>query len=352
MTTSTRTVRVRQGDPVSDRDAILAVLRRNLPQAAIEARQDWLYRENPCGPALVWVAEDVAAGAIVGTSAAQPRRMWVDGSDVAALDLSDFAVDAAYRTLGPAVQLLRATLEPVRDGRFAFSYDHPNRNMVAPYARVGGREIAPMRRWIRPLDLRPVLRRRAGPVVAAVAGPLANLALAVRDRARRARASCRVAPLEGPFTDEFDRLDERLRRLRPVTGRRSAAYLAWRYGRHPIWRHETLVARDGTGLLGFAVFRRPKPEDPLGVTELHAADPGVRAALADALAGVARERGAYALCAQTLVGSETERVLAALGFRPRETDTGPVVFASPSDPAGARALEPESWWMLEGDRDV
>jgi len=352
MTTSTRTVRVRRADPVSDRDAILAVLRRSLPQAAIEARQDWLYRENPCGPALVWVAEDEATGTVVGTSAAQPRRMWVDGRDVAALDLSDFAVDAAYRTLGPAVQLLRATLEPVRDGRFAFSYDHPNRNMAAPYARVGGREIGPMRRWIRLLDLRPVLRRRAGPLAAGVAGPVANLALALRDRLPRGRASCRVAPLEGPFTDEFDRLDERLRDLRPVTGRRSAAYLAWRYGRHPIWKHETLVARDASGLCGFAVFRRPAPEDPLGVTELHAADDGTRAALVAALVRAGRERGAYALCAQALGGSETERVLRALGFHPREIDTGPVVFPSPSDPAGARALAPENWWMMEGDRDV
>jgi len=354
MSDGARGVRIRQVDPFADRERILGVLSRSLPAAAGAARQDWLYRHNPCGPALVWLAEDAETGQAVGTSAAQPRRVWVEGRDVLALNLSDFAVDAGYRFLGPALQLLRATLEPVRDGRFAFSYDHPNETMLAPYARVGGRVVAPMRRFVRVLDASPLLRRRlGGGVLTRVAGGVANAVLRVRDRLARPRSSHRFELLRGPFGDEFDRLDERLSRLAPVTGRRSAAHLRWRYGLHPVWPHETLCARDAGGLVGFAAFRFPPPGDVLAITELHAPAGGkLRAALVAELARIGRERGARALGTQALEGSPAAPVLRELGFSARETGTGPVVFHAPESALARFVDDPAAWWMLEGDRDV
>ena len=118
---SNSAVRIREADPATNRERILALLARNLPEASSPQRHDWLYLSNPWGTARVWLAEDVATGEAVGTSAGQPRRMRLEGETVLALCLSDFAIDAAYRSLGPALKLLQATLEPVRKGEYAFS---------------------------------------------------------------------------------------------------------------------------------------------------------------------------------------------------------------------------------------
>ncbi|MFI5402894.1 MAG: GNAT family N-acetyltransferase, partial [Planctomycetota bacterium] len=144
-------LRVRAADPKAEREAILRVLERNLPRAVQPGRYDWLYLGNPRGPALVWVAEDESTGAVVGVSAAHRRRVRVRGVVAEALNLGDFAIDAEYRALGPALQLLRATLEPVREGRFAFSFDHMNDAMQAAYRRIEGASFGGMERFVRPV---------------------------------------------------------------------------------------------------------------------------------------------------------------------------------------------------------
>ena len=121
---------IRECDPATERSRILAVLERNLPRASGSLRFDWLYLSNPAGNALVWLAEN-EDGEAVGTSAGHPRRLRVGGQVVTVLNLSDFAIDAYYRSLGPALQLLRATLAPMDEGRYAFSSDHPSEAMLA-----------------------------------------------------------------------------------------------------------------------------------------------------------------------------------------------------------------------------
>ena len=68
---------IRQVDPAAERERIMSVLAGSLPAAALWDRFDWLYLENPEGPALVWLAEQ--DGVALGTSAAHRRRMRVDG---------------------------------------------------------------------------------------------------------------------------------------------------------------------------------------------------------------------------------------------------------------------------------
>jgi len=139
---SAREVRIRKADLEVDRDRILAVLARNLPLAASVDRYNWLYLANPCGRSSVWLAEDAKTGEAVGTSAGHPKRVRVNGKVETALNLSDFAFDKAYRSLGPALKLLRATLEPMQKGEFAFSYDHPSDAMLAIYTRMGGQDVS------------------------------------------------------------------------------------------------------------------------------------------------------------------------------------------------------------------
>jgi hypothetical protein len=348
-----RSVVIRPADPAAEREAILAVLERNLPRAVQPGRHDWLYLGNPRGRAFVWVAEDPETGAVVGTSAAHVRRMRVRGEVVDALNLGDFAIDRDYRALGPALRLLRATLAPVDEGRFAFSYDHPNDAMQTIYRRLGGVHLGRMRRLARPVSASAYARRRWGPGLrAALLGRAGDAALRLRDVLVRPRASVRVSEHEGPFAETFTAFDEARAGTWPVSGARDAEYLTWRFHRHPLWRHRTLVATRAGALAGYAVYRADD-HGSLDVVELCGLpDRGVVAALLAEMLSRVRESGGESLVAQALAGSAAERFFRGAGFHAREEGSGAIPYAVPGSPLARVVGDPSGWWMVEGDRDV
>ena len=82
----------------SDRDCILDLWRRNLPDASTE-RYTWLYDE---GPARSWLVRS-AEGAAVGAIGLMPRRMRFFGQTTPVGQAIDLNVDKEHRALGPAL---------------------------------------------------------------------------------------------------------------------------------------------------------------------------------------------------------------------------------------------------------
>ncbi len=348
---TTGSLSIRSADPAADAPGIGAVLGRNLPDAAKPERLRWLYGTNPCGPALVWIAEREGSGEPVATSAAHRRRFRIDGKDALALNLSDFAIDAGYRTLGPALALLRATLAAVAEGGFAFSYDVPSESMLALYKRLGHLELGRMERRVRPLSLRPALERRIGVAGRFLALP-PDLLLRARDALVAVPRGIAVAPLAGGFGAEFDVFEQRSSSRCRVRGVRSAAYLDWRYARHTMWSHETLCARRGGALQGFLVWRAAE-QGVLSIAELEdGGDHGVARALVMALAALGRSRGATGLSVEVLAGSPAAERFACLGFVKRGEGPGPVVYLRPDAPVAPELVDARHWWFVAGDRDI
>lgn len=333
-------ITIRRVDPVAGRDQILAVLRRNLPTAAVAARLDWLYLANPDGPALVCLAEG-PEGTPVGTSAAHPRRMRVQGTIVRALNLGDFALDRSYRSLGPGLRLLQATLEPVRQAKYAFSYDFPSRSMQAIYHRMPGVDLGGTEYWTRRLvrSWRPrhLLQTALGGVVR---------------RAGNAGLDLEVEPLVGAFGEEFDALDARLSALCPVLGVRDAAYLNWRYLDHTMWRHDVLCARRRGSLVGYAVLRAGS-DGLMTLLDLYAeAQGGVRQRLVTEAVEWARSRHAEALRVEVLARSVTARMAGTAGFTRQGDGVGPIPFFPADSPYATTLNVADNWWIVGGDRDI
>jgi len=343
--------RIRPADLSRDREAILAVLERNLPGAGSPERFDWLYLENPDGPARVWIVEDVQGGA-VGTSAAFPRRMHLAGAPAMALVLSDFALDSGHRTLGPALKLLRATLEPVREGAFAFSYDFPSRTMHAIYRRLGAPDLGPAARWVRPLKLSSAIRRRFGEgALSGAAGAAADALLSARDSLATRPAGVEVSELRDAFDDRFDELDARVELDRAVAGVRDSTYLNWKYGGHTMWTHRTLVAEREGELLGYAVLRAGEANSVV-LVDLFTDEKAVRRALVAATNRLGRKQGAARIETEVLDEPGISRMLEGLGFVRREQGVGPVPYLSPSCPDRENLSDASSWWLNGGDRDI
>lgn len=343
-------ITIRQVDPARERERILAILAANLPAAAVPERFDWLYLSNPDGRALVWLAEN-EKGEAVGTSAAYPRRMRVGGNVVRGLNLGDFAVDRSQRSLGLALRLLGATLGPVRDRTYALSYDFGSSSMQAVYRRMQLHAPARNERWMQPVDMARLLRRKLGDGALAAAAGAAGDALWQARRSLQGRAGEMSLEVAAECDDEFDALDARLARDRHVAGVRDAAYLNWRYVRNPVWKDEILCARDGGRLVGYAVVRH-FDADTASLLEIDGEQMRFCRNLLTAAVRCAASGGAAALHVEALAGSPTARLLKTLGFLRRESDDGPVVFSPADGPLAHDLDDAKNWWLIGGDRDV
>jgi len=344
-------IRIRLVDPAAERARILGVLAASLPKAAPPARFDWLYLSNPDGRALVWLAEH-DDGTILGTSAAHPRRMRVGGDVVRALNLGDFAIDRSQRALGPALRLLRATLGPVHDGTYAFSYDFSNAAMHAVYRRMHVNSLGHDERWMQPVSMTRLARDKlSNRTLAAVVGAVGDVLLHGRGALHRRARGLDVARLAGECGDEFDALDVRLPVGRAVVGVRDAAYLNWRYLRNPVWSHDIVCARAGGRLAGYAVVRRTAP-GTAALVDLQTESTDVARALLAGAIECAAAQDAGALHVEVLAEGPAAQMVRMLGFIRRESQAGPVV-CRPSDSPHAGTLDAATnWWLIGGDRDV
>src|SRR5215467_13505719 len=121
---------LREADLVQDEELLVALGRKYLPEMTAP-RFRWLYRENPFGPARVWLALDDTGRTPVGMASVFPRRGYVRGSEVLGCVLGDFCISEDYRSLGPAAKLQRACLSSIKACDFAFYYDFPSSGMIA-----------------------------------------------------------------------------------------------------------------------------------------------------------------------------------------------------------------------------
>ena len=83
-------IRLHEADLLGDGDALIELARANLGQTD-GRRFQWLYRENPFGPARAWLAFDGTATPI-GMCAVFPRRAYIAGDEVLGCVLGDFCV--------------------------------------------------------------------------------------------------------------------------------------------------------------------------------------------------------------------------------------------------------------------
>ena len=333
---------IRPADLETDRSLIIETLRRWLTPLSDGRRYDWLYRQVPFGPPRVWVALDQRSDKVIGMASAFPRDAHLDGRDQTVWVLGDFCVDEHYRSLGPALQLMRVFVE---EGGWNSGtwYDFPSEAMMVVYKRLHLKASASTVRMAKPLRVDRWVKglvknaRLASAVMAA-----GNMALKLR-QLRFQRSSCTITSHSGAFDAEFTALAE-LRRHYQFCLRRSAEYLNWRYRNSPVQSYEVLTARRSGKLLAYAVFAQSGEKGHL-VDLFGVNDHRVLADLIEAVAHLVRKRRAVKLIATVSESHPWLQLLAQSGFRAREK--GPLVcYGLPSGPLGSRG-----WFFMQGDRD-
>jgi hypothetical protein len=317
-----------------DGPELVDVLQTNLPYRPHARFFPWLYRENPEGAALAWVATDLDSGRIVGVAAAFPRRIYCGGSEARGYILGDFCISPEYRSLGLALALQRACLAGLSAAEADFAFDFPSASMVAVYKRLRIPVNETIVRHVKPLRADEQIEKRV-PVRALARGLAAavNIGLRFREMAVRRTGDWTVAAEEGPWGEEFTEASRRWSPSSAVSVARTAGYLNWRYREHPLQRYEMLTARRGGKLGGFLV--RHRNGKTCVIDDLLGEDKSACEALLREGSALARRDGVHTISAPWPSADPGKDVLQNCGFRPRESS--PVVLL-PFERPGRQAV--------------
>jgi len=343
-------ISIRSANLKRDRPLLIGFLQEFLAHQSNKQRFDWLYLENPHGPARAWTAIDETNGTLVGVAAAFPRRVCAAESTVLGYVLGDFCIHPGFRSLGPALQLQRACLEMMESASPSFGYDFPSKTMAAVYRRLGAEPRECMLRLAKPLRVdRQIASRVKSRLVARGLRALGNRALNWRNTRPSARPSEEIALHDGACGEEFTVLAAHLRNRDQLSVERTAEYLNWRFLAHPFQQFEILTARRKRVLAAYLIFAHAGEDarivDLRGIddTEL------LRNLVSQAVATL-RERGVMTVSVSILAWHSYVKLFENLGFRRRESC--PVVLYPTVIPsAGTGMGRADRWFLMDGDRE-
>jgi hypothetical protein len=329
------------------------VWRRNLAgmgHADPDAKLRLGYLENPAGEGLGLALRADDANPLVGVICLHPRIIYRGALRMQAANMADFAVDIGFRTLGPALMLMKEAVA-LAARRTMLLYGLPNRNSAAVCRRAGLNIMSGnMRRYARVLTGAHPRTQAWPPALGLWLRPTLTLALRAAESWRalvlRPRLHCSPTSFEDPAIDALwaRRPDDLL------LGERSADMLRWRFGRAGRGDWSICLARSTDGeAVGFLVWRLNGGTAEVG--DFYATDPSrVTAAMLNAFYRFARAQAAHSISLEFFGCSAIAEQIARAGLRPRDEDAI-VVLATAADNAPELA-ETERWYLTAFDNDA
>lgn len=337
-------------------DDLIAFRNRNRPTVRDRRYFDWRYQERPCAiPAVVLWAE--TGGRAVGALSVFPHDYYVVEGEYPLGVLGDISVDPEFRGQGIAGAMFRFLAGVDLQRRLGGGIVLPNEEAARPLRKNGWIEANRIGRYVRILNVRPYLERRLGrgtlasglswPLNAAVGrAPLEILAGWRNEGGFRSAVTTTV---DGRFDDLWRRCAKRGH----VLGVRSAAYLRWRYERHPVNRYEIFTLSRADELCGYVCYRMT--DGMCIVDDVFAASTGasVRELLRTFLGHLRQQRTAHAVTVN-VNQSYLEIPWRGFGFS-RRADFQRVLVANSGAIAGRRFTDvaaAAAWHVTAGDKDV
>jgi GNAT superfamily N-acetyltransferase len=363
-------VREARAEEDSELRAVLASCFPSNPKARAEVTA-WQYWENPFGPTRVRVCED--RGRLVGTYAAFRVPGAVDGRPSPLAIGVDAAVLPGYRGRGLFARMARALEEDLgRDG-VPFTLGYPSDPAsTRSLEHAGWTQVGRLATFVLGFDPGFVAARFRLP------GRLAALACAVAFGRRGAGVGAGEVDAVPAGVDE---LWESCASFADFGIVRTAAFLRWRYERHPDRPYRFFEARAGGRLRGTAVTVERSAfggrfvyllellaEDVVvaralvgavadavlrGATSGEAAAPGAPTGLAPGSPTGLAPGAPTGLAAVALPGSRLAALVSAAGLRrvPRILEPKPFRFGAARNDAAAPDPRGRAWWVSWGDLD-
>ncbi|MFL6277361.1 MAG: GNAT family N-acetyltransferase [Blastocatellia bacterium] len=329
-----------------DRGHIIRLM-ANVYSGDVAARYDWLYRDNPHGSALTWLAIENDSGEAVGCTSIFPRRVRVAERERLGSIGGDCYIEPRVRRRGLATQLHVASFAGMREAGIEFMYGPPTPNNLGALVKAGSHLVTSYRRWVRPLTSHGVYQAAFSRVPTKLGARLAGLPILMLDQLTKSDAHGFTVSEVFDFGDEFDALFATAAATHPVACVRDRAYLAWRYRSG---RQTALAVRRAGELVGF--FTIEKSGNEAAIMDIFSPnDPRLIDALLRLLIEYATQWGCARLELCMTEGGAVARRLLRHGFIARD-ERGFQVAVADRDAQAALLRAPSSWHLTEADQDL
>jgi len=239
----------------NDRQHVIKLM-GNVYARDMAGRYDWLYKSNPHGRALTWLAIERASGEAVGCTSIFPRRVMVKGRERTGSIGGDCYIEPRVRRQGLATALHLASFAQMRAGGIEFMYGPPTPNNLGALVKAGSHLVTGYRRWVRPLTSRGAYRAAFSRVPTKFEARLAGLPIMVLDRLTRTDATGFTLEEVYEFGPEFSEMFYRAAMTHPVACARDEEYMTWKYHRAPCERQTPLAVKHGGEVVGFVALEK------------------------------------------------------------------------------------------------
>ena len=316
----------------SDQAEVTALVREMIPGVDADRRLAWLYRDNPAGPALTWIAYE--GGEAAGCTSYFPFRLQLDGASMLGALGGDGYVRPKFRRRGLGGILHEAARREMRAHGIGCMYGAPGAMNLTPLKHGGSREVGHVARWVRPLR-GAALGLRARPLDALVRGVLRP----------------RLAPYLDPMTRHDPRVDEVWHAASPLVrlgARRDARFYTWRFLDAPAHREPAYVIVQRGRPIGACALEMMNDGETMRIVDLIAV-PGAWNTCLAAIARHAAETDAHTLDIKLMAIDGRRRSMWRAGFL--ERDAKPFLVVIPRD-GDRRFLDPLRWFYCGADSDL
>lgn len=332
-------------------DAICALWLNNLPiqstdQAHIKLDQG--YAHNPAGQGAGVILQSDESPALIGVIGLHPRQLLMGERCLAVANTADFVVDERHRTIGPALQLMKAAIAEGH-ARFDFIYGIANPNSGAICKRAGMKKLGTLSRFATVLRSKRHAAKRTHPALATLIAPLIDTWLWAANTRRHLGNPRRLKLCAATFSDPriAQAWQDRPREL--MLSNRDAHMLSWRFARtgHSAWSICLSHNRDGR-CVGWVVWRLHN-----GVAEVgdvfSTAPLTMTTALLAAFNRFARAQGADSVSLEFLGNAQVRRAIQRAGYFSLP-DGGQPVFISDRHARAPNSLS--NWYFTGFDNDA
>lgn len=345
----------------NDTDTIIGLWKRNLSAHSSTAysetikKLDWYYKNNPYGYGKIWLLKtDDDNGTVVGTEGMGLRKIKVHNKYLEVGLTADLAVDTKYRTLGPALKLMKKVYEESNNG-VGLIYGLPNNRAVVPTERVGFRLLGRMGRSIKILRHSKYIQKYIKwPFVSKILSfPVGFMMTMFSKETYCILPNDYVGVDISEFDAKFDVLWEEMSQNHKILSERTSKFLNWRYCECPTFDYKiyALINQTDQYLAGYIVYCQ-NTDNMIQIIDFSFKD-GERAfdLLMSSFIKHMKKTNASSIALDFFGSSTVKTKMKKFGFIPRKEKRAIMVALKGDTELFDVLCDEESWFLTPGDED-
>jgi len=336
-----------------DEAAFVPFLGNWISDRPVAVHFEWLYRGNPHGNAVTWIAVLDKGDRIVGCTSVFPRRMRLDGQPVLGCFGGDSFVDPDFRRRGIAQSLHKYSVPDMRQLEIQCHYGFPVPANLRAFVRAGALDPCDFHRFWLPLNAERIVRSLHlgpfAPFAATILNPAVKLYLA-RNLFRNSPSRNRLQVV-GTFDSKVDELFDSIAHRFGICCVRDSTYLNWRFSNHPFIKSTIVKWQDNGTLLAYAVLDL-RAEQCKILDFLVRDDEEIGYDFLASLAQFASDKGKESISLNLYACGPSAKMFRQSGFRRRGNGHRLMVHTIHDPKKDKIFKDPDKWFLMPGDRDV